>query len=119
MKHILLFIGVLFYTLTFSQNQYALRYDDESETIMTYHVDFSKIIKMRNNFIKDFPEISNISIQCIIQGLIDISMKIRSGKLKSQFPLFSITCSGHTERKGSLVRAKRLRRKIKKLKLDK
>lgn len=41
MKHILLFIGVLFYTLTFSQNQYTLRYDDESETIMKNNILFS------------------------------------------------------------------------------
>jgi hypothetical protein len=58
--------------------------------------------------------VSETSIQCVAQNLVDISMKIRSGKLESEFPLFSIECTGHQHTKGSLLRAKRLRGKLRK-----
>ena len=48
--------------------------------------------------------IGETSIHCVAQNLVDISMKIRSGKLQSEFPLFSIECMGHQHTKGSLIR---------------
>jgi hypothetical protein len=59
--------------------------------------------------------IGETSIHCVAQNLVDISMKIRSGKLQSDFPLFSIECMGHQHTKGSLIRAKKLRGKLRKL----
>ena len=59
--------------------------------------------------------IEETSIHCVAQNLVDISMKIRSGKLQSEFPLFSIECMGHQHTKGSLIRAKKLRGKLRKL----
>ena len=67
------------------------------------------------SLLRDFPAIAETSIHCVAQNLVDISMKIRSGAIQSQFPLFSIECSGHQFTKGSLIREKRLRGKLRKL----
>jgi len=67
------------------------------------------------SLLRNFPEIAERSIHCVAQNLVDISMKIRSGAIQSQFPLFSIECSGHQLTKGSLIREKRLRGKLRKL----
>lgn len=65
--------------------------------------------------LRSFPPIAETSIHCVAQNLVDISMKIRNGSIQNEFPLFSIECSGHQKTKGSLLREKRLRAKIKKL----
>lgn len=65
--------------------------------------------------LRSFPAVAETSIHCVAQNLVDISMKIRNGSIQNDFPLFSIECSGHQKTKGSLLREKRLRAKIKKL----
>jgi hypothetical protein len=67
------------------------------------------------SLLRDFPPISETSINCVAQNLVDLSMKIRNGAVQTKFPLFSIECSGHQPTKGSLLRAKRLRGKLRRL----
>lgn len=67
------------------------------------------------SLLANFPPIAEISLHCIAQNLVDISVKIRSGVIQSKFPLFSIECVGHEKTKGSLIRDKRLRKRIRKV----
>jgi len=67
------------------------------------------------SLIRDFPSISETSIHCVAQNLVDLSIKIRNGAVQTRFPLFSIECSGHQDTKGSLLRAKKLRGKLRRL----
>lgn len=66
------------------------------------------------SLLRGFPFVAERSIYCIANNLVELSMKIRAGAVQTGFPLFSIECSGHQPTKGSLVRAKRLRAKLRK-----
>lgn len=66
------------------------------------------------SLLRAFPRITEQSIYCIANSLVELSMKIRAGAVQTQFPLFSIECGGHQPTKGSLIREKRLRGKLRK-----
>jgi len=70
------------------------------------------------NLLSEFPSVVETSLHCVAQNLVDISIKIRSGTIQSQFPLFSIECTGHQQTKGSLIRAKKMRAKLRKLRME-
>ena len=65
--------------------------------------------------LRDFPAVAETSIHCVAQNLVDVSMKILSGAVQSAFPLFTIECRGHQLTKGSLLRAKRFRGKLRRI----
>jgi hypothetical protein len=58
-------------------------------------------------YVKGLEEFGNFT--CLANTLTNISNKIRNGDIKSEFPLFSIECSGHQPSKESLLRAKKIR----------
>lgn len=101
----------------YSYNRVSLQVGSSSSGSELLVASLDTVIRLfyQLSLIRDFPSISETSINCVAQNLVDLSMKIRNGAVQTKFPLFSIECSGHQATKGSLLRAKKLRGKLRRL----
>ena len=97
----------------YSYNKISLQ-DGERELLIT-SLDTTIRLFYQLSLLRGFPPIAEVSIHCVAQNLVDISMKIRNGAIQSAFPLFSIECSGHQSTRSSLLRQKHLRSKLRRL----
>jgi hypothetical protein len=97
----------------YSYNKISLQ-DGERELLIT-SLDTTIRLFYQLSLLRGFPSIAEVSIHCVAQNLVDISMKIRNGAIQSAFPLFSIECSGHQHTRSSLLRQKHLRAKLRRL----
>jgi hypothetical protein len=97
----------------YSYNRVSLQ--DGGGELLAASLDTAIRLFYQLSLLREFPVVSEISINCVAQNLVDLSMKIRNGGVQTQFPLFSIECSGHQPTKGSLLRAKKLRGKLRRL----
>ncbi len=61
------------------------------------------------SYIRSIETLAKTEFDCIAARLTQLSMRVRQGQDFGQFPLFSLTCSGHQPSKESLLRAKKER----------
>jgi hypothetical protein len=98
----------------YSYNQVKIAGSAGEQELRVASLDTAIRLFYQLSLLRNFPKIAERSIQCVANNLVELSMKIRAGAVQTAFPLFSIECGGHQQTKGSLVRAKKLRAKLRK-----